>query len=433
MFFSTEVYKKRRETLVNNMPKDSALILPSWPETKRSWDVEWPYRPSSDLVYLTGFEESQACLIILSNSKNILFVQNKNPKKEIWTGPTYGPEQAAEIFQIDTCYFSSDFSHIAPEILKNTQSIYYAFNINQTWDTQLNQLIQTLKNKNRIFISLHDPTRLMAPLRMKKSKEEIQCIKKAVAISSEAHITIMKHCREDINERELYGLFLSEIMKKGANAEAYPGIFASGPNACILHYTDNTRLMKRGDLLLVDAGAEYKYYASDITRTFPINGKFTKIQKKLYTKLLKIQKQMIKFLKPGLSFNDIQNKLIKLLTVLMKEENILSGSIEEIIETKKYAKYFPHTFGHLLGLDVHDPTFSETHNIQLEEEFVLTMEPGLYLPPDDLSLKPEMRGLGFRIEDDILITKTGSEVLSHAVPKEVEELEALISTGLNKT
>ena len=430
MFFPIEVYKKRRKKLVSMMPKDSALMLPSWPEAKRSGDVYWPYRPSSDLIYLTGFEEPKSCLIILSNSKSILFVQNKNLKKEIWTGPVYGPKKVLENFPIDSCYPFSEFSHIALEILKNTQSLYYSFNLNPCWDTQVNKLIQNLKTKKGTFISVHNSIRLMAPIRMKKSKEEIQCIKKAVAISSKAHIAVIKHCREDINERELYGLFLSEIRKRGAQAEAYPGIFASGSNACILHYTHNNCLMKKGDLLLVDAGAEYKHYASDITRTFPVSGRFTKTQKKLYTKLLKVQKQMIRFLKPGLFFSDIQNKLIELLSVLMKEEKLLPTSLKETIKTKQYKKYFPHNFGHLLGLDVHDPTFSEAQDLQLRAGFVLTMEPGLYLPPNDFFLKPEMRGLGFRIEDDILITKTGSEVLSHAVPKEVEEIEELI---LNKT
>ena len=263
---------------------------------------------------------------------------------------------------------------------------------------------------------------------MKKSREEIQMIKKAVSISSEAHIEIMKSTRPGINERELYGRFLFEIKKRGADREAYPGIFASGPNACILHYTKNNRVMKKGELVLVDAGGEYNYYAADITRTWPVSGQFSKNQKRLYTQLLKVQKKIIKTLKPGLSFRHIQNQLIKLLSAVMKEEGLLSGPLKDIIKKQEYKKYYPHSFGHLLGLDVHDVTFSETKNVYLKEGFVLTIEPGIYLPEKETSLKPELRGLGFRIEDDVLITKTGAEVLSHAVPKEVEELEDLINS-----
>ena len=286
----------------------------------------------------------------------------------------------------------------------------------------MEKVINTLKDKKKA-ITVCDSAPLTIPLRMQKNEEEIKTMKKAIAISSEAHTEVMKYCRAGLNERELHGRFLFEIMKRGAGAEAYPGIFASGPEACILHYTSNNRTMREGELLLVDAGAEYNYYASDITRTFPVNGKFSGIQKDIYTKLLEVQKQIIQMLKPGLSFKFIQDNLVELLSRLMKDVNILSGPVKNIIQEKKYKKYFPHSFGHSLGLDVHDPVFSERQSIELKENFTITIEPGIYLPPEDTSLKPELRGLGFRIEDDILITKTGAEVLSHTVPKEVEELE----------
>ena len=422
MIFSANIYKKRRVGLIKNMPSGSALILPSWPQMKRSGDVDHSYRPSSDMIYFSGFEEPQSCLLILSepNSKSYLFVQKKEPEKELWTGPVHGPEQAGEIFQVDHCYPLSDFSHTVPKILGNTHSLYYKLGANPYWDTQVEQIIHSLKRKK---ISLCDPTPLTIPLRMQKTEEEIKMIKQAIAISSEAHIEIMKYCRAGLNERELHGRFLFEIMKRGASSEAYPGIFASGPNTCILHYTNNNRMIQEGELLLVDAGAEYNHYASDITRTFPVSGQFSKIQKEFYTKLLEVQKRTIQRLKPGLSFKNIQDNLVEMLSTLMKEENILSGSVGEIIKEKKYKKYFPHNFGHSLGIDVHDPIFSEKNDTELKENFILTIEPGIYLPPEDVSLNPELRGLGFRIEDDILITKTGAEVLSHAVPKEVKDLE----------
>ncbi|MDE0119416.1 MAG: aminopeptidase P family protein [Bdellovibrionales bacterium] len=434
-----EIYKKRRSRLIKTLPSDSAFILPSWPLTSYPGNIEGAYQPCSHLIYFTGWTEPHSCLVILSGppSKCLLFVQKKDPEKELWTGPVYGPKKAKDLFQMDMCYPYKDFSQVAPSILKKTHSLYYTFGINPYWDFQIKNLIQNLNKKKNKSLSLQDPLPFIASLRMKKSKEEIQMIKKAVNISGGAHRAVMKYARPGLNERALYGKFLFEIRKRGAQKEAYPGIFASGPNACILHYTNNNRIIKEGEMVLVDAGAEYKHYASDITRTWPVNGCFSKIQKKLYTKLLKIQKDMIQMLKPGLSFNDIQKKLVELLSLFMKEEALLSSPLKEIINKKEYKKYFPHSFGHLLGLDVHDLTFSEKNRpnrqglLHLEEGFVLTMEPGLYLPERDRTLNPELRGLGFRIEDDILITKTGAEVLSHGAPKEVEELEDLINSRKN--
>lgn len=426
---TSTMYKTRRNKIIQAMPKHSALIIPSWPQTNRSADIEWPYRPDSNLLYFSGFEEANSCLLILSQpqEKYFLFTQKKDPAREIWTGPIHGPEQASDIYQMHSSYCTSDFIHIAPEIFNEVKSLYYNFGINLSWDVKIKNLIHTLKNKHKSRISLHDPIHIISGLRMQKKPEEIQFIKKAVEISSYAHIKVMKHCKPGMNERELHGVFLSESMKRGSNAESYPGIFAGADRACTLHYINNNQILKDGDCILVDAGAEYNYYSSDITRSFPVNGKFSKAQKRIYTKLLKTQKEMISFLKPRVLFSDIQKKLVELLSIVMREENILSDSVENIIKKKQYLKYFPHSFGHLLGLDVHDITFSETKNLQLKQNFVLTMEPGLYLPLNDLSLDPELRGMGFRIEDDILITKNGAEVLSHLVPKEIENIENLMN------
>ena len=432
------------------MPEGSALILPSRPEQKRSGDVDWPYRPSSDILYLSGFEEPNSCLVLLSPSQHILFTQNQDPQKTLWTGAVCGPELAGDIFQMDRAFPSSEFAQLAPKLLKNSHSFYYPFGFNPAWDTLMDQTIQVLTQKNKISPSVHDPLKLIAPFRMFKTKEEIKKIKKAIDISAHAFKEVMRHTQVGQNEGELYGLFLYEIRKRGALTEAYPGIFASGPNACILHYTRNNRIMQEGECLLMDAGAEYQYYASDITRTFPVSGHFSKTQKRLYTKLLQIQKKIISQLKSGMFFSEIQNKLVQELVRLMKEEKLLAGLAKNIIKKEEYKRYFPHFFGHSLGLDVHDVALSlkspsslsaksgKRHNntlflpvqrdIQLQEGFVLTIEPGLYLPPEDASLPKEVRGLGFRIEDDILITRQGPEILSRAIPKEPEELEDLLNS-----
>ena len=418
------IYKKRRALLAKKMPKGSALFLPSASLLFRNKDVHWPYRQNSNLFYFTGFKEPESGLIVLPNKGDFLFVRKKNAKQELWNGPMTSYEKAKELSQVDACYPTSEFLKIAEKVLKNIPTLYYTFGVSTKWDKQLNTLIAKRK-KSRGF-SVKKAENLITPLRMQKSEEEIKMIKKAVDISAKAHIAVIKHTRPGLNERTLYARFLFEIMKRGAEAEAYPGIFAGGKNACILHYIANNKILKQNELFLVDAGAEYNYYSADITRTFPISGRFLPLQKRIYKKLLKVQKQIIQSLKPGVSLKEIQTQCITLLSILLKEEKLLSPSLKEIMKKKLYKKYFPHSFGHLLGLDVHDSVLSDHPKLTLKENFVLTVEPGLYFPAEDSSIPSQLRGTGFRIEDDILITKKGREVLSKKAPKEVEELEELM-------
>ncbi len=438
MIFSAKVYQSRRKELSkfldSSSNKLSALVVPSAPLIKMPGGKEIPFRQNSDLLYLSGFEEPKSCLVILFSSqkpKSILFVEEKNKEKELWTGWVHGPELAGEKFQVDECYPSNQFSVLSLKLLKNIDSLFYSFGLNVHWDQQIKNILTNLEKKNRMSVSVHNSTHLIASLRMKKSAEEIERMRKSISASAFGHDEVMKRCAPLVNERELHGIFLSAIMKKGAKEEAYTGIFASGPNACTLHYTKNNQVLQDGELLLVDAGAEYEGYASDITRTFPVKGKFSETQKRMYEKILEVQKQIIQFLKPGVLFDEIQKKTVEWLSELMREEGLLTGSQEQIIETKEYKKYFPHYFGHSLGLDVHDPLPSKTRNFSIEEGFVLTVEPGLYLPKEDSSLKEELRGFAVRIEDDVLITKDGCEVLSEEIPKEMEALEERV--GSQKT
>ena len=433
MTLQSGVYKERRLKLMEKMSSGSAILIPSMPETLRSGDVHWTYRQNSDLIYFSGFEEPHSCLLITANgSKSIstLFVQEKDKQKELWTGTIYGPEEAGRVFEFDQCYPIKDFLNKTNALLKNIKNIYYSFGVNRDWDEQINKLIQKLQSQKKTQISVYKSNILISPLRVKKSSEEMKLLKKSADIAGQAHIEVMKNTKIGKNERELHGIFLSEIMKRGASTEAYPGIFASGSNACVLHYTANNRVMKGGELFLVDAGAEYEYYASDITRTFPVSGQFSLLQKRIYSKLLSAQKYLINELKSGISFRNIQDKTVELLSEIMIDEGFLKDSLSEVLKKGLYKKYFPHSFGHLLGLDVHDLTVKEAGDLKLETGFVLTIEPGLYFPPSDTSLNDEVRGLGYRIEDDVLITAQGSEVLSYKAPKEVEELEALIGSSL---
>ena len=419
-------YPKRREALLESLPKGSALIIASSPLSIRSGDVHYPYRPHSDMIYFSGWEEESAALIfsrtLEGEKKQMLFVQDKNPAKELWTGPVHGPEDAAELTQISDCHAAGRFLDIIKEELKHIHSIYYSFHPFSEWNQEIHKWIQDLKKPFRP--SLHDSIQLTAPLRAQKDEYEIKTIKQAAHIAALAHKELVQNTRPGLNEQDLLNIFHTSIKKQGAGGEAYPGIFAGGPNSCILHYTKNTSSLKSGDLILIDAGAEYQYYASDISRTFPINGRFNKTQKRIYNKILGAQKTLIQNLKPGVSFVQIQNQANSLLSEILIEEKILSGSLKEVLKTKSYKKYFPHNFGHSMGLDVHDVVFQNTP-LTLPPGFVLTIEPGLYFPPGDDSLPHEFKGLGIRIEDDILITPTGAEVLSYEAPKEAGELEEL--------
>ena len=430
--FSIHDYQARRQAAFKILPAESALMIPSSPSCVRSADVHFPYRPSSDMLYLCGYEEESAFLILISGEKQkqVLFVQKKDPTKQLWSGPVYGPEGAGELTGMDSCYTNQCFLAVAEELLKNTQRFYYSFGKNLKWDRQVQNLLAKLKSSKRIMPALHDSLKITAPLRMKKSEKELKIMRKAIHISAEAHKVLMQNTHPGKTEKELEDIFLATVRKQGAKELAYPSIVATGECACILHYTKNNQTLKDNELLLVDAGAEYQYYASDITRTFPTNGKFSKIQKNIYHSLLTIQKNLIGLLKPGVSFQSVQKKATELISNWLLEEKLLSGNLKQILQDKKYKKYFPHNVGHSIGLDVHDVSFSKNpKELLLEENFVITIEPGLYFPPHDFSLPKELRGVGLRIEDDVWITSNSAEVLSHEVPKEVDEIEALIGSS----
>lgn len=432
MVFSPQVYRARRKKLCRQLDKESVLIIPSWPGLARPGFTDTLYRASSDMSYFTGFEEAGSCLV-LQNQDCFLFVQPKNPVREQWEGEIWGPEKTSSALGFDTCYKVSQFSSLLSHVLKDKNSLYYRWGINPVWDQEIRCVLNKKSTRGRMYPSLYDSFKLTAPLRMVKSSEEISYIKKSVNIAALAHRAVMRHTALAKNERELYGRFLFEILKQGAERESYTGIFASGFNACTLHYTKNNKALNPGELLLVDAGAEYKNYCSDITRTFPVSGRFSKTQKRIYNKLLKAQKTLIQSVQVGVKLKGLQQKAEKLLAQIMLEEGWLKGSLKEVLKTGRHKKYFPHGLGHSLGLDVHDPVFSEEPDFLLPEGFVMTVEPGLYLPLQDSSLKAGDRGLGLRIEDDVLVTKKGPEILSDKAPREVEEIEDLLHSPAVKS
>lgn len=435
--YNIEFFKERRRRLAKLMPKDSALVIFSAPELIRNNDVYHYYRQDSDLFYLTGYEEADSVFIFTpgKEAESTMFVLEKDPIKETWDGFMYGTEGAKEAFQMDTVYDIHSFLSKAPEILGSARQIFYRSFLNAENDTKMSEVLNKIKrNKGRSGLGLttvSDPLSLMGELRVRKSEEEIQMLRKSCQISSEAHVALMKAVKPGVSERELYGLFLYETMRRGAQREGYAAIVASGHHATALHYKSNDDVCQDGELLLVDAGGEFNYLSADITRTFPVNGKFSSAQKKVYQEVLDIQKAMVAAVKPGVGFKELNEMCIDLTTESLIRLGLLKQSKEEIIEKRLFVKYYPHSLGHYLGMDVHDVgayyNVEMTESVKFEPGFVLTIEPGIYIPKDDLSAPAELRGIGIRIEDDVLVTPEGFEVLTHDCPKEIQEIEELMA------
>lgn len=428
-----EVFAERRKRLGSLIP-GSAIVLPAWPEQIRNHDGHYRYRPESSLMYLSGFDEPGSCLVFRpgQNPETVMFVREKNIERETWDGFRFGPEGAKKVFGYDEVFTMDQFAEVAPGLLKDCEKIYYSLFRNPGFDAIFSEAmlkVKTLRPRSGLGVpTIEDAYNILGELRMKKTEIEVETLKKAGEISALAHVEVMKATRPGVSERELHGLFLYSIMKQGASAEAYNGIFASGINAVTLHYNFNEEVLKDGDLLLVDAGAEYLYYSGDITRTYPVNGKFTGPQLSLYQGVLDVQKNLIQMLKPGLAHGELQKTTVHGLIEVLRHNKILKGSVDEILESRSYAKYYPHGVSHLLGLDTHDAggLLVRGESRQMEPGWCFTIEPGLYIPPDDESVPKEFRGIGIRIEDDIIVTHDGCINLTEKVPKEVDEMCAII-------
>ncbi len=429
-------YRARRDRLAVLMP-NSALVLPAWPAYYRNADTEHAYRAESNLYYLTGFDEPECCLIFRPGKtpETVMFVRQKNIERETWDGFRFGLDGAKEVFGFDHTYAIEDFERIAPELLRGCESVYYTLFRNREFDERFSKAIMGVNGWRPRFglglPAIKDASALVGELRIVKTEEEVAALRRAGQISAEAHIEVMRATRPGVTERALHGLFIKEIMARGASAESYGGIVATGNNATTLHYRFNDATLEDGQLLLIDAGAEYQYYAGDITRAYPVNGRFSAPHRRIYEKILRVQNEVIQMVKPGLPHLELQKFTVQQLTQILIEENVLTGTVEDNIRSGHHVRYYPHGVSHLLGLDVHDAGVMQLHGQSrpLEAGFCITIEPGLYFPKDDTNVPAELRGIGIRIEDDILVTPTGCEVLTQHVPKDVEALEALILSG----
>jgi Xaa-Pro aminopeptidase len=432
-------YRQRREQLMAKIGNGTA-IFGSAPMAVMHNDVEYTYRQDSDFYYLTGFNEPHAVAVIAPHHpehKFIIFVQPKEREKEIWTGYRVGVDAAKTEYGADAAYLISELDEQLPQYLAPGDKIYY----HMGRDEQLNnkvikhwqRLLQSYGKRGTGPIAIEDPFLTLHPLRMIKSPAELDLMREAARIAAIAHNHARKFAKPGVNEYEIEAEIEYIFRKHGAMGVAYPSIVATGANACVLHYIENNSELKDGDLLLIDAGCAVDYYNSDVTRTFPVNGKFTSEQKILYELVLDAQMASIEQVKPGTTWKDFHHTSVQIITEGLVNLELLTGNVDTLIEEGKYKNFYMHGTGHWLGLDVHDVGIymnGAESWYQFQPGNIITVEPGIYISPDiepaegQPSIDNCWKGIGIRIEDDVLVTAKGNEVLTAAVPKFVEEIEA---------
>ena len=435
MAFEQKEYQTRCQKLLSQMAPNSAALIPAATLTTRSRDTEYTFRQDSDFNYLCGFPEPDAWLVI-SNKQGcpspMLICQEKDELAEIWHGRRYGPEQAEKQFAVEQAFGLGDIEELLEDVLNGLESVYFAQGHSVQADDLVFGLLETLRNapkqKRTAPASLIDVRPLLHEMRLFKSEAEVSVMQKAADISVQAHIRAMQHAAEGVFEYQLEAEILHHFAYNGARSAAYSSIVGAGDNACILHYTENSDSLKNGDLVLIDAGAEYEGYAADITRTFPVSGQFSEPQKALYQLVLDAQYAAFNAIKPGITLKVATDIAIEVITRGLVELGILEGSVEKNIQEQTYRKYFMHGLGHWLGMDVHDVGSYQQVGTErpLMPGMVLTVEPGIYIS-NTANVDPQYAGIGIRIEDNLLITTEGFVNLTEAAPKEIADVERLMS------
>ncbi len=428
-------YAKRRKRLMHMMGRDGIAILPTMPVATRNRDIEYPYRPDSDFYYLTGFSEPQSVLVLIpgrTQGSYILFCRERDPDLELWTGPRHGSEGARAVYGADDAFPISDIDEILPGLLENREKVYYTMGSSPEYDQKIPAWLKQIRQKSRAGV--HVPgeivslEHLLHEMRLFKSRKEISLMRRVARISAQAHVRAMQVCRPGMWEYQIEAELLHVFMRNGCRHTAYPPIVGGGANACILHYTDNNAQLQDGDLLLIDAGAELENYAADITRTFPVNGRFTEPQRLIYELVLEAQLAAIDKIRPGNHWMDPHRAAVRVLTRGLRGLGLLRGDLRTLIKKEAYKRFFMHRTGHWLGMDVHDVGDYKVGDAwrMLEPGMVMTVEPGLYIPAGSKGIAKKWWNIGVRIEDDVLVTRHGCDVLSKDVPKSVEEIEALM-------
>ncbi len=428
-------FKQRRKLLVRRMKKNAVALLASAPSVARNRDVEFPYRQDSDFHYLTGFNEPESVAVFAPGREQgefILFCREYDETKAIWTGKHAGLEGAREQFGAEEAYPIEDLADVLPGLLDGRRAVYYPIGLEGELDLQVMTAVNELRGRVRVgakppeeFIALD---RLVHDMRLRKSPAEIQAMRKAADVSIQAHKRAMAACRPGMYEYQIEAELTHEFMRHGLRYSAYPSIVASGANACVLHYTQNADVLYDGDLLLIDAGAEFGNYAADITRTFPINGRFSEAQQQIYELVLEAQLAAIDKVRPGKAWNEPHDAAVRVLVKGLVKLGLLEGRVNKLIKDEAYKTFYMHRTGHWLGMDVHDVGDYKMDEKwrELEPGMVLTVEPGLYISSECLEVEPKWRGIGIRIEDDVLVTPSGCEVLTGAMPKTVAEIESFM-------
>jgi Xaa-Pro aminopeptidase len=416
---------------------DALAILPSAPVAVRSADVEFIYRQDNDFYYLTGLAEPESIAMFAPGEKEnfVLFVRPRDKERETWTGRRAGIEGAMSDYGADKAYVTDEFQRVAARYLEKAERIYYPLGVNERLDARMLELVKNAAAMRPRVGSgpnaLLDPREILHEARLHKSPEELETMRRAIAISATAHAAAMRNTRGGMMEWEIEALVDYNFRKRGAAGPSYPSIIASGPNAATLHYIHNDREIRTGELLLIDAGCEYDFYASDVTRTFPVGMRFSPLQQDLYQIVLAAQLKAIETIRPGVKFDDPHEAALRVLVEGMCHVGLLKASPEEAIKSGAYRRYFMHRTSHWLGMDVHDVGLYRIGGQSriLEPGMVLTAEPGIYIAPDDDETAEEFRGIGIRIEDDVLVTSDGHEVMTAAIPKSIAEVEALTTAG----
>lgn len=425
------------------MEPNSIAIVPAAHEQTRSYDTEFKFRQDSDFWYLTGFPEPDAIAVIDNASKKpfTLYVRPRDPLMETWFGRRHGVEGALKHFGCDQAFSIEKFAGDLAKHVNGHDHLYYRFSVDRGLDGTIldyftEQRVRRLKTSYPPH-TIFDPTPIIGEMRLHKDAKEVELMQTAATISAQAHVLAMKKTRPGMNESQVESLIEAYMRDKGASGVAYNSIIGGGDNATILHYVENNMPLRDGDLLLVDAGAEFQNYAADITRTFPVSGKYSAAQREVYGVVLDVQEKCIEYTVTGNTVKARQEYSIELLTEGMKKLGLLKGKTSDLIKKKAYLKYYMHGVGHYLGLDVHDAgRYFTDQQARSSKPFapgmVLTVEPGLYIPPDDRSAPVKYRGIGIRIEDDVLVTKDGNRNLTSAVPKNADEIEALMAKSRPK-
>jgi len=426
------IYRSRRERLARAIGEGVALV-PTAPERPRNRDSHYPYRFDSYFYYLTGFTEPEATLVVVGGQapRTLLFCRERNEEREIWDGFRHGPDAARERFGFDEAHPAAVLDEILPRLLENQPALHYPIGADAEWDARVIRCLNAVRARTRAGVAaperVQDVRAVLDDMRLLKDAHEASLMRRAGAIAAAAHRRAMQSVRPGRNEYEIEAELLYEFRRNGAQFPAYSPIVAGGPNACVLHYVANNMPLRDGDLLLIDAGCELDGYASDITRTFPVNGRFSGAQREVYDLVLASQRAAMDKVRPGTAWNEPHDAAVRVLAQGLLDLKLLPGSLDIVLEKELYKRFYMHRTGHWLGLDVHDAGEYKREGKwrPLVPGMVLTVEPGLYIraAPD---VPERLRDIGVRIEDDVLVREGGCEVLSAEAPKRIDDIEALM-------